>query len=134
MRRLLFLAALWLPTLAAGQVDRSLVTVFGVGTQSCGSYVAASNKTPHDQTLVYRGESFPSMAGVQVHWIMGFVSATFMAADKEIPTDPDGIVLWVKRFCESNPTKAIFEAANRFSIEHGACVPVSALGCGHAGR
>lgn len=91
-------------------------TVSGLGTNSCGSYIAAINTRFIDQGMTYQGESFYPKSGVYAQWLAGFVSASNWAKNPESQdqTDLNGLTLWVKNYCEAHPDMPIVKAAVDF--------------------
>jgi len=109
---------------ASGQaVAQSTIYAIGVGLNSCGQYLSAvHNHPPGTYTSIERpqeGEFFDEASRYQ-QWLGGFISGSNWKKDNSnnVRTDGAAIDVWMRRWCEQNPTK-IFEAAAAFVLEQG---------------
>lgn len=139
MRQLLFLAALWLPTLAAGQPtipspSNPEFMIVGQGGTSCGSYVLAFRAHGPRALLKYRGQEYATPTNSKIEWIAGFLAGVFMTTNYRGAIDMDAIGVWVNRYCEQRPTKPLIAAAMDMADELGACDPASRPKCRRAER
>src|SRR5438046_1599433 len=86
----------------------------GVGMNSCGMYLSAAHNHPPGMSQavkVSEGEFFDEHARY-AQWLAGFISATnFSIAsaglDGTVRSDNASIDVWVRKWCEQNPTKAV---------------------------
>jgi hypothetical protein len=106
------------PTAVHGQ-GRSIFT-YDLGTHSCGKYLAAVHGHPPGTGKVmnnpqggrYVDEHFRYMA-----WLGGYLSAmNWWVTDEpnEFRVDSAAIDVWIRKWCEQNPTKHLVEAATEF--------------------
>jgi hypothetical protein len=95
----------------------------GIGSiSSCGTFVKAEEAmTPgpegKTQTMTWGGKTWVEMGEAYEEWLMGFVSAANLSrldGTKQSMVDRDGIVLWVKRYCEAHPDESMVDAAGAF--------------------
>jgi hypothetical protein len=98
--------------------------ILGVGTNSCGMYLSAVHNHPPGMSRIVNtreGQFFDEHMRYR-DWLGGFISATnFSSAstglDQDIKTDDAAIDVWVRKWCEQNPTKSVIEAAMAFVRE-----------------
>jgi hypothetical protein len=119
MRYIVTVAALILsyaPTVSYAQ----WVTLSGLGGQSCGKYLAAvhghapgkGNVVSHPQQGRFWDEHSRYM-----DWLSGFVGATnwFVLDERnQIQVDNAAIDVWIRKWCEQNPTEPLAYAASQF--------------------
>jgi hypothetical protein len=96
------------------------VTVMGMGTSSCGRFIAAIGKhAPGEYQSLKRadGELVSENAEYQ-QWLLGFVSGINVAraSDEQQQRimdriDMAGIDLWLRNWCNKNPTKEVIDGA-----------------------
>jgi len=116
---------------ASGQaVAQSTIYAIGMGLNSCGQYLSAvHNHPPGTYTSIERpqeGEFFDEASRYQ-QWLGGFISGSNWKKDNSrkkdnsnnVRTDGAAIDVWMRRWCEQNPTKKVFEAAAAFVLEQG---------------
>jgi hypothetical protein len=94
--------------------------VMGMGTRSCGRFIATVDKHPPGTFLSLKradGELFSENTGYQ-QWLMGFVSGFNTArAGEELQQritntlDVAGIDLWMRNWCNKHPTKDVADGA-----------------------
>jgi hypothetical protein len=95
--------------------------VLGVGRNSCGMYLSAVHNHPPGTSLGVKtreGQFFDEHARY-IEWLGGFISATnfSMASagpDQNVRVDSSSIDVWVRKWCEQNPTRSVIEAAMAF--------------------
>jgi len=113
--------------IASGQaVAQSTIYAIGMGLNSCGQYLSAvHNHPPGTYTSIERpqeGEFFDEASRYQ-QWLGGFISGsnwkTYKDSGNNVRTDGAAIDVWMRRWCERNPTKKVFEAAAAFVLEQG---------------
>jgi hypothetical protein len=98
--------------------------VIGMGLNSCSMYLSAvENHPPGMYRAIERQEGkFVDEHARYDDWLAGFVTASNWWAARTgtgngISVDPPAIDVWVKRWCEQNPTKNVVEAASAFVQE-----------------
>jgi hypothetical protein len=113
------IAALVLSTACHAEDWGSVKFVTGLGNNSCGKYLAAVHGHPpgggkaldHPDGRLY-DDHFRYMA-----WLSGFFSATnwlVMDEHNQLRIDNAAVDVWIRKWCEQNPTKALVEAAWAF--------------------
>ena len=117
MRYIVTVAALILsyaPT--AGYAQR----VYEAGNNSCGKYLAAVHgHAPGKGTGFkdrWRGQFYDDHFRYMA-WLAGFLDATnlWVTNDRNsIQSDNAAIDVWIRKWCEQNPTKTLVEAASAF--------------------
>ena len=94
----------------------------GIGaSSSCGRYLSAVYNLPPGQTgsvQLPEGRFF-NEAARYFDWLAGFVSAsngwiTRSGTGNSIRADYAAIDVWMRKWCEQNPTKSVAEAASEF--------------------
>ena len=93
----------------------------GMGSHSCGKYLAAvhghapgiGNVINNPKGGRYRDDHHLYMA-----WLAGFFSAmnwwVFNGPPNAIEGDPSATDVWIRKWCERNPTKPLSEAVEAF--------------------
>jgi len=112
------IAALILST-ACGAQEWGVKFVSGLGNNSCGQYLAAVHGHPPGKGMVL---NHPDGRAYDYHtrymdWIAGFSTATnwgVMDEHNQLRIDFAAIDVWIRKWCEQNPTKSLFEAAWAF--------------------
>jgi hypothetical protein len=109
------IAALSLSTASYAQERRNIVSGFGL--HSCSKYLAAvQGHAPGKGRLINRPEGqFTDEHFRYAEWLTGFFSATnwwVMDEPNQIQTDEAAMDVWIRKWCERNPTKALIEAAS----------------------
>jgi hypothetical protein len=112
------IAALTLTTASYGQ-DRKF-TIHSWGNNSCGKYLAAvhghapgAGKGFNDR---WQGQ-FSDDHTLYMAWLGGFFSAMnvyVLDQPNEIQSDNAAIDVWIRKWCEQNPTKQLIDAASAF--------------------
>jgi len=99
-------------------------TSYGMGSNSCGQYLAAVyGHAPATYVVVdVRGAKFFDQHALYKEWLLGFVTATNIGSvafgtGSDMRTDPPAIDVWMRKWCEQNPTKIVSEAAWAFIQE-----------------
>jgi hypothetical protein len=92
------------------------------GAHSCGKYLAAvhGHAPGRGNVLKDRGERFYDDHILYMYWLGGFLSATnsWVTNDPNaIMTDGAAIDVWIRKWCEQNPTKPLVDAAIVFIID-----------------
>jgi hypothetical protein len=119
MRYIVTVAALILsyaPT--AGYAQQAYVSA--PGTHSCGKYLAAVHGHAPGKGIGFndrwRGQ-FSDDHTRYLDWLAGFLTATNWWVTNEpngIQSDNAAIDVWIRKWCEQNPTKTLFDAASAF--------------------
>jgi hypothetical protein len=96
--------------------------IHGIGADSCASYVLALADNRPSAAITMDGKLYYTTANAYTQWILGFVTANNLTMGKpgrgQITIDTDGIVIWVKNYCEAHPTENIFFGVSAFIREH----------------
>ena len=94
--------------------------VSGVGLDSCASYVLALHENRPTAAIEMEGKTYYTMANAYTQWITGFVTAANISGQptRQIKVDVNGIALWVKNYCDANPSENIVAAASAFVRTH----------------
>jgi hypothetical protein len=94
--------------------------VYDPGTHSCGKYLAAVHDHPPGTGMGFndpqRGHFYDDHH-LYMAWLGGFFTATNMWVLNEpnsIESDSAAIDVWIRKWCDQNPTKHLFEAASAF--------------------
>jgi hypothetical protein len=102
--------------------DRSIY-VHSWGTNSCGQYLAAVHGhapgTGFALNHPQRGQ-LSDQHLLYTAWLGGFLTTmNWLVLDKpnNIENDPAAIDVWIRKWCEQNPTKPLFEAASAFVVD-----------------
>jgi hypothetical protein len=96
--------------------------VLGAGQNSCGQLIAASTGIPpgnYKKMETVNGQFVHDFARYQ-GWLMGFVSGYNEAQSndtQQIKVDLAGLDLWMRNWCNKNPTKLVFDGAHAFRLE-----------------
>jgi hypothetical protein len=94
--------------------------IYALGTHSCGQYLAAVHGHPpgigylinHPQQGRYYDDHSRYMG-----WLEGFFTATNWWVTNEpngIKSDHAATDVWIRKWCEQNPTKRLIDAASAF--------------------
>jgi hypothetical protein len=120
MRYVVTVAALILSCgTTAGYAQKSYY-VYNPGTHSCGKYLAAVHGHPpgKGKVLNYPQEGrFFDDHSLYMAWLHGFFSATnywVTNNPNDIQSDQSAIDVWIRKWCDQNPTKTLAEAASAF--------------------
>ena len=94
--------------------------VHGMGNNSCGKYLAAVHGHAPGKGSGFndrwRGK-FSDDHSLYMAWLGGFFSAmNWLVLDEPngIKTDNAAIDVWIRKWCEQNPTKTLLDAASAF--------------------
>ena len=122
LRHLLHLTAVTLlPVSSAYTAESNQWLVTGIGSDSCASYVLALSENRPTAAITHDGKTFYTTANAYTQWITGFVTANNLASKPglgQIAVDVNGIALWVKQYCEVNPSEPILSGARAFVRAH----------------
>jgi hypothetical protein len=121
-----FAAMIWGTVAHAGPEITYFANVGSVGSNSCGKLIAAVGKYgfPGKKQVLDNTDygRFVSENSEYQQWLLGFVSG-FNAAHASEPDkqatgiDQAGMDLWMRNWCNKNPTKTVFDGANAFIDE-----------------
>ena len=95
--------------------------LYDPGGHSCEKYLAAVHGHPPAIGNVIdhpQGGQFSDDHHLYMAWLGGFFTATNVWVLKEpngIKSDNSAIDVWIRKWCEQNPTKRLFEAAWAFA-------------------
>jgi hypothetical protein len=93
--------------------------VTGLGNNSCGKYLAAVHGHPPGTGRVLNrpdGQLYDDHIRY-TDWLTGFFTATnwfVLDEHNQLRIDNAAVDVWIRKWCEQNPTKALFEAAWAF--------------------
>jgi hypothetical protein len=103
-------------------------TLLGVGALSCGSFLKAVSGTQLGQGQGFtdqNGRKFSDESRSYSEWVQGFLSAiNALNSAKEnshqLRPDYPGLDLWLRKWCEANPTEPFEMAVWAFALTSGA--------------
>jgi hypothetical protein len=106
-----FIVVLWTSTGAADDADFG---VRGLGTQSCGNFLADATRAEDGRLPA---DVYPHLAALA--WVQGFVSYPgLLALNTTQPTDyrikdvdPESMNMWLGSYCRQHPLEKIVDAA-----------------------
>ncbi|MFJ3471018.1 hypothetical protein [Pseudomonas sp. NPDC090201] len=84
--------------------------VYGLGTQGCGKYVAATDQSRRgDSQAIYQ----------YITWMSGFISHASAVDGTEYfkNSDTDSIALWLERYCRAHPLEPFSTAVVHLMLE-----------------
>ena len=96
------------------------VTLSGLGARSCGQYLAAVHGHAPGAGRVVKspdGREFYDDHARYMGWLNGFLTATnwFVLDERnQIQIDNAAIDVWIRKWCEQNPTQTLAFAASKF--------------------
>jgi len=103
-------------------------TTHGWGNYFCGQYLSAVHNLPpgHGSWIDRPSGRFVDDAAQYQHWLSGFISASNLwiyraGVGKDVKADHAATDVWMRRWCEQNPTKTVFEAVYEFVREQCGC-------------
>ena len=115
--RIIFSGALLTSTLVTAQQ----IMVFGIGKDSCGSFTLAIAKNVPTSAMRMDEQLYYTDTAAYAQWIAGYVTANEAARQPvRSHTDFNGVMMWIKNFCDSNPTSPLAHAAQAFVEAHRA--------------
>jgi len=115
------IAALVLSYGAAANAQGRGVFIYDPGNQSCGKYLAAvRGHAPGTASAIDRhSRRYSDDHYLYMAWLGGFLSATnwwvMDAEHNEIRADGSAVDVWIRKWCEQNPTRRLIEAASAFA-------------------
>jgi hypothetical protein len=105
----------------AGAAHAQEGTIVLGGAVSCGKFIAASTGVPPGSYKQTRDGQFVDDFARYQGWLMGFVSGYNDAQSdnltQQIKVDLAGLDLWMRNWCNKNPTKSVYEGASAFRLE-----------------
>ena len=119
-----FAAMIW------GAVAHAEVTGWGVGSHSCGRFIATIGNLPPGEyrSVDPRNDHFVSENTQYQQWLMGFLTGFNFNAFNTAPADDQGqqisgridlagMDLWMRNWCNQHPTESVFHGAAAFINE-----------------
>lgn len=106
---------------AAKAVEPGQYAVDGIGGDSCASFVLSLADDEPTSGIVTGGKTYFTMANAYTQWLAGFITAGGQGANR---VDVNGMALWVKKYCEANPSEILAIGAGAFIRAHH-LLPVS---------
>lgn len=116
---------LMIAALACGSVSAQepvLITYWGHGNDSCGSFILALERRSHNELVEVQGEQFPSQAHSYYQWAAGYLAASsnLRQIDYPLPNNKfDGGIVWLRSWCLANPTASFMEAVAAYAQQNG---------------
>ena len=109
------IAALIVPTASYGQGTY----IYSLGQNSCGKYLAAVHgHAPGKGIFLDRPDGqYYDDHFLYAEWLSGFLSAAnwlVINESNQLQIDNAAIDVWIRKWCEQNPTKSLGEAAVAF--------------------
>jgi len=99
--------------------QEKVIFTTGLANNSCGKYLAAVHGHPPGKSMVAdlpQGQ-FHDDHHRYIEWLRGFLTATdllVMDGPNQLKVDDAAIDVWIRKWCEQNPTKPLFQAAMAF--------------------
>lgn len=106
---------------SASAIEPNQWVITGIGGDSCASYVLALSENQPTAAITMEGKTFYTTANAYTQWINGFITAmnvTGKPGQNQIQVDVNGIALWVKNYCETNPSESIVMGVGAFIRAH----------------
>jgi hypothetical protein len=119
MRYIVTVAALILSCAPTASYAQKMLFSYGVGTNSCGKYLAAVHGHPPG---IGRVANYPKEGRFfddhhrYMDWLGGFLTTNLWVtkSPNTIESDMSAIDVWTRKWCEQNPTKPLLDAAYEF--------------------
>src|SRR5262249_37655026 len=103
---------------ATGHAQWVYASTYGAGSKSCGAYLTAVyGHGPGESWSVEHAQKgkFYDEHSLHEQWLLGFITATNLSGTgSNIKTDTAALDVWMRKWCEQNPTKKVTEAALAF--------------------
>ena len=123
MRKLILAMSAQLIVAACAHAGQSRVaTMYGLGNESCGNFLAALQKAPPDTGIDYEDKSYVSESRAYSEWLLAYITAFNQLNDQHkniVHADRDGVILWVKNYCEKQPMDSVSQAAWKLIQQQG---------------
>lgn len=100
---------------AAEAMESGQYVVNGIGGDSCASFVLSLSDYQPTNAIVTGGKTYYTMANAYTQWLAGYITAGSQGANR---VDVNGIALWVKKYCEANPSESLVFGAGAFIRAH----------------
>jgi hypothetical protein len=106
-----------------GAVAHANTIVIGIGTSSCGKFIASiGNNPPGKIEKIHTPDGdFLSENAEYNQWLLGFVSGFNFAHDddlgQQVKVDFAGMDLWIRNWCNKHPMNTVSQAAYAFIDE-----------------
>jgi hypothetical protein len=112
-------------TAGVAHAEAHTFVVGGVGTNSCGQFIASIGNRPPGMIRSRRtpdGDLLESENTEYLSWLLGFVSGVNATSEEQQQVqvrqlDPAGLDLWMRNWCNKHPTQTVGEGAQFFIIE-----------------
>jgi hypothetical protein len=111
----------YIVTVAALILSFAPTASYAQGSDSCGKYLAAVHGHAPGIGNVFNSPQrghFSDDHHLYMAWLGGFFSAmNWLVLDRPngIQSDQSAIDVWIRKWCEQNPTKELFDAASAFT-------------------
>jgi hypothetical protein len=113
----------------AGHAQQPHFYAGGIGRSPCGQYLSAFHDRPPGKirTITHPQGEFVDEAARYTDWLAGFFTASNWwiartGKDNSVRADYVTIDVWMKRWCEQNPTKSVLEGAIEYVLREGQLV------------
>lgn len=100
---------------AVEAVEPAGYAVNGIGNDSCALFVLSLQDYQPTNVIVTGGKTYYTMANAYTQWLAGYITAGSEGANR---VDVNGIALWVKKYCEANPSQLLVFGAGAFIRAH----------------
>ncbi len=121
MPRQIYILLLALASADARALEQSQWMISGMGIDSCGSYMLALGDNKPGDAIMLSGKFYATKANAYAQWINGFITSVNLSrksGQDQIQVDPNGVALWIKRYCEEHPDKDIVTGTSAFVLAH----------------
>jgi hypothetical protein len=108
---------LWATVVLSHSAFAQEVPIFGAGGQSCGAFIAATGGLGPGLTRSVKeqdGETYYSVNALYNQWALAFLSASNLLTASNIKVDLAGVDLWLRNWCNNNPTSQFAAALLAF--------------------
>jgi hypothetical protein len=125
MTRVCLLIACSLALLAPVRAAEKVWLTVGRGSESCGTFVRAidamaSMPSGKAESMIWQNKTWVEEGYAFQAYVFGFVTGVNHGASKQIKVDGNGIVLWIRHYCESHADESINTATSAFVQEQQA--------------
>lgn len=92
-----------------------MVALYGTGSSSCGALIVAFREDAPSMGIANKGRIFYAKSKLYSEWLAGFFSSynslKSQTGDFAKGSDMEGLMEWVRSYCEKNPTHSVNRAA-----------------------
>jgi hypothetical protein len=104
---------------AVAHAESPTTYVLGVGSYSCGRFIATTSKHLPGTIMPSRDGNFVSENAEYLGWLAGFLSGFNSAhsAEQQIKIDLAGLDLWMRNWCNKHPGQRLYDGEVAFINE-----------------